>query len=70
MKKAFIFAVIGTAIFAVCYSLVYRVGAQFIAIVPSTESVIDVGVPIISSLMSVVALLQIHDLFRRKRVRR
>ncbi len=70
MKKALIFAGLGIIILTICFYLVYQVGMQFIKIIPSTESVINVGVPIISFLMTVVALLQIHDLFYRKRGRR
>jgi len=70
MKKALILVAVGLFIFAVCYFLVYRVGAQFIKTAPSTESVINVCVPIISLLMAAVALLKIHDLFYPKGRRR
>ncbi len=59
-----IFVAVGIVIFVACYLLVYRVGAQFIKIAPSTEPVINMGVPVISFLMTVVALLQIYSLFR------
>ncbi len=63
MKKALIFAAIGIVIFAICYFLVYRAGAQFIKTAPSTEPVINTSMPIISFLMTVVALLKIYSLF-------
>lgn len=67
MKRAFVFSVLGFVIFVVCYSLVYRIGAQFIRNVPSTEPMITKGVTIISLLMTLVALRQIYELFRSKR---
>ena len=70
MRRLFIFMAIGIVMFAICYFLVYRVGAQFIKTVPSTEPVINRGVLMISILMTVVALQRISSLFGPSRNRR
>jgi hypothetical protein len=70
MKKTLIFTTIGVITFAICYYLVYQVGANFIKIVPSTEPIVDFGVFIISLLMTIRVLLEIYDLFHPKNRRR
>jgi hypothetical protein len=70
MKIISIFAAIGIFTFAICYLLVYPVGAQFVKIAPSTEPVINFGVSVICLLMTIHVVLKIYDLFYPKRGRR
>ncbi len=68
MKKALTFATVGIVIFTVCnfLSINWRAFHQNRA----TEPVINRNVLIISFLMTIMALLKIHDLFYPKRGRR
>lgn len=70
MKKAIIFTGVGIITFSICYLLVYPIGAQFVKIEPSTEPVINFGVPVICLLMAIHVVLKIHDLFYTKQGRR
>jgi hypothetical protein len=66
MKKLLIFASIGVVAFVICYFLVNRIGVQFIKLVPSTEPIVNIGVFIISLLMTIRVLQEIYDLFNPK----
>ena len=69
MKKALIFTGIGIVTFSICYLLVYPIGAQFVKTAPSTEPIINFGVPVICMLMTIHVVLKVYDLFYPKRGR-